>query len=148
MQEIFVCECSSAEHQIVFDYDKEDNLVYCHIHLANHSLWNRIKQGIKYILGYKCRYGHWDEFIWKIEHADKLLEIGNKLKQLEKDQSLLNWYLKGFKDELNGTTSNQSEDSLENKAYTLGAINALVGGVRSVDYKSNEQILIDIKNMR
>ncbi|HBY54300.1 MAG TPA: hypothetical protein DEH15_17900 [Marinilabiliales bacterium] len=57
--------------------DIEDNLVYCHIHLINKSFWNRLKSGIKYIFGYHCRYGHWDEFIWRPEHADKLRELAD-----------------------------------------------------------------------
>jgi len=79
--EIFVCDCSSREHQIVFEYDIDDNLVYCNIHLYNYSFWTRFIQGIKYIFGYKCRFGHWDEFIWKVEDADKLEEIAKLLKK-------------------------------------------------------------------
>jgi hypothetical protein len=35
--EIFVCDCNSREHQIVFQYDFDDNYVYCHIHLSQYS---------------------------------------------------------------------------------------------------------------
>lgn len=76
---VFICECSSTEHQIVVNYDFDDNIVYCHIHLTNQSFWNRLKSGIKYIFGYHCRYGHWDEFIWKPEHATKLRELADLL---------------------------------------------------------------------
>lgn len=79
--EIFVCDCGSREHQIVFEYDIDDNIVWCHIHLTNYRFWNRLKNGIRYIFGYKCRYGHFDEFIWKVEHADKLEELARLLKK-------------------------------------------------------------------
>lgn len=78
---LFICECSSREHQIVVERDVEDNLIYCHIHLSVRPFWKRLKYGLKYIFGYHCRYGHWDEFIWKPEHADKLQELSKLLKQ-------------------------------------------------------------------
>ena len=80
---IFVCECSSMEHQIVHRYDADDNIVYCLIYLTNRSFWRRLKFGIKYIFGYHCRYGHWDEFIWKSEHATKLRELADLLSKQE-----------------------------------------------------------------
>ena len=79
--EIFVCDCHSREHQIVFQYDLDDNNVWCNIHLTNYRFLERLKRGIRYIFGYKCRYGHFDEFIFSYEHADKLIEMGNILKK-------------------------------------------------------------------
>ena len=79
--EIFVCDCSSREHQIVFEYDIDDNMVYSHIHLTNYGFWGRLKKGLRYIFGYKCCYGHWDEFVWTIDHADKLEELSKILKK-------------------------------------------------------------------
>lgn len=79
--QIFVCDCHSREHQIVFEYDFDDNLVYCHIHLINYSFFKRLKNGLRYIFGYKCRYGHWDEFVWQVEHAEKLKEMSDLLKK-------------------------------------------------------------------
>jgi hypothetical protein len=82
--QVFVCECSSMEHQIVFSYDADENQVYCLIYLTSYSFWNRLKSGMKYIFGYHCRYGHWDEFIWKPEHAHKLRELSELLLKQDK----------------------------------------------------------------
>lgn len=71
---VLICECSSREHQIIIEPDLEDDLLYCHIHLIKYGFWKRLKAGVRYIFGYKSRYGHWDEFIFKPEHADKLRE--------------------------------------------------------------------------
>ena len=76
---VLICDCSSREHQIIIEHDNEDNLTYCHIHLVKHGFWRRLKAGLKYIFGYKCRYGQWDEFILKPEHADKLRELSEML---------------------------------------------------------------------
>lgn len=76
---VLICDCSSREHQIIIEHDNEDNLIYCHIHLVKHGFWRRLKAGLKYIFGYKCRYGQWDEFILKPEHANQLRELSELL---------------------------------------------------------------------
>lgn len=72
---ILVCECGSTEHQIVIYHDVEEKEVYCHIHLSDVPFFKRLIRGIRYIFGYKCKYGHWDEFIFNKKDADKVLEI-------------------------------------------------------------------------
>lgn len=72
---LLACKCSSVEHQIVIYHNEDDNLVYCLIHLSKRSFWKRLVHGIKYIFGYKSKYGHWDEFIFNSNDAQKVLEI-------------------------------------------------------------------------
>ena len=63
------------------------------------------------------------------------------------ENNLLEWYMKGFHDELWGTSTIISEDQKENVAYNLGSSHAMIGDdVRSVDYLSNEEILLMIEN--
>jgi hypothetical protein len=65
-RKIFICECGSLEHQVSFWYDEDDNCLYCEPHLRNHnSFLKRIWVGLKYIFGYKSRYGNWDSTIFK-----------------------------------------------------------------------------------
>lgn len=78
--QILVCGCSSKEHQIVIDHDTDDNLVYCTIHLAPNTFWTRLKYGLRYIFGYQCRYGAFEEFILSDKHIDKLEAIVENLK--------------------------------------------------------------------
>ena len=64
-----------------------------------------------------------------------------------KDKTILEWYMKGFRDELNGSSTVESEHRVLNRAYNIGSINALVGDdVSSVDRKSDDEILKQIKN--
>lgn len=79
IQAILLCKCGSREHQIIVEYDASENEVYCSIHLIKYGFWRRLKAGLKYIFGYKCRFGQWEEFIWKPEHADKLRELADLL---------------------------------------------------------------------
>lgn len=78
-EEILICECNSVEHQIVFRYDEEDNYVYCSMHLAKYNFFKRLVNGIRYIFGYRCRYGDFEEFIFKKEHSKKLRIIADTL---------------------------------------------------------------------
>lgn len=79
-EEIMVCACSSVEHQIVFSkWDDDDGYkyVYAMIHLNKLSFFERLIHGIKYIFGYKCRYGDFEEFIIDNKNVNKLKEIVN-----------------------------------------------------------------------
>jgi len=78
---ILICDCSSREHQIIIEHDNEYNIAYCHIHLIKQGFLRRLKAGLKYIFGYKCRYGQFDEFIFKPEHAKQLRELSDLLSE-------------------------------------------------------------------
>jgi len=86
--ELFICDCHSTDHQIIIMQDTEEdektgrifNMCYMHIHLSPHELWGRIVYGIKYIFGYKSRYGAFDEFIFNPEDADRLQNLVNYLR--------------------------------------------------------------------
>ena len=55
---------------------------------------------------------------------------------------LIEWYMKGFNDELTGSSTVESDNPLENEAYQLGAQHALMGDdLRSVDELSRDEIL-------
>jgi hypothetical protein len=76
---LFLCDCSSSEHQMLFHFDPDNGSVYCHIHLAKRPFLKRIKYGLKYIFGYYCRFGHWDEFVFNPEDAPKLKRVSSML---------------------------------------------------------------------
>lgn len=63
------------------------------------------------------------------------------------DKEILDYYLWGFVDGLEGIESSEFNDPIANKAYRLGHSHAIIGDdVRSVDYLSNKEILNMIKN--
>lgn len=59
------CACHSPEHLIKFSRfkDDEDKEVYLHVFLTNDGFFKRVIKGLKYIFGYKCRYGHFSEIV-------------------------------------------------------------------------------------
>lgn len=65
MERVYVESCcGSAEHQLRFalDEDEECPCVYVEVQL-NQSLgfFGRLWRAIRYVFGYECKYGHWDE---------------------------------------------------------------------------------------
>lgn len=82
VNEIFICQCYNIEHQLTFSYFIEDDEVFVSIHLLpEYNILKRIWKAIKYIFGYRCQYGHFDEFIFKKSDADKLQKVVNYLKK-------------------------------------------------------------------
>jgi hypothetical protein len=64
-------------------YSEDDGypMVYSHVHLNKRPFFERLKYAIKYIFGYKCRYGAFDEFILNRDDAERLQSVVNYLKQ-------------------------------------------------------------------
>ena len=83
-KELVLCECGSMEHQIVFIWfdDNEDNEVFAQIHLnTEKSFYERLVSGIKYIFGYKSKYGNFDEIILSSTHIEGLKKVIKKLEE-------------------------------------------------------------------
>jgi len=78
-EKLFICECSSPEHQIIIRYFNEEPEVYVDIHLVNRSFWGRVKYALKYIFGYKSKYGAWDEIILGPKHIKDLESVVSHL---------------------------------------------------------------------
>ena len=80
---LLLCDCSSAEHQLIVRWDKDDKEVDVNVHLANmDGFWKRLWHGLKYAFGYKSRYGAFDEIILRKEDADKLQKVVNHLRSM------------------------------------------------------------------
>ena len=81
VDEVFICKCCNIEHQLIFSYFTDEKEVYVSVHLIpEYKIFRRIWKAIKYIFGHRSIYGHFDEFIFKPEDADKLQSIVNFLK--------------------------------------------------------------------
>ena len=87
-KEYFVCECHSDEHMINFWYDEDDNELHIGVHLYQPKFWDRVKIAVKYIFGYRSKYGEWDDFLVKPEDADKIKSCLEKLKLASKNTTI------------------------------------------------------------
>jgi hypothetical protein len=69
----FECQCGDDEHTLRFVLNKDDQEIYAHVYLNQyHNVFGRIWAALKYIFGYKCKYGHWGEWILREEDAQRL----------------------------------------------------------------------------
>lgn len=80
---LFICQCKNTEHQMIFSYfpDDEDREVSISIYLRpESSIFQRIKNAVKYIFGHRSRFGDFDNFLLGKEDADKLQKVIDYLK--------------------------------------------------------------------
>jgi outer membrane protein OmpA-like peptidoglycan-associated protein len=71
--------------QIYYDKDELDPAmsdVYIQVHLLPLRWWERLWHGIKYIFGYRSRYGDFDEFLFKPEDYKSLKDAAEYLEQI------------------------------------------------------------------
>lgn len=75
--EYLECRCYSPDHTVrfVFDDDPEYPELYAYVLLSQESLFKRIWKALKYVFGFSCRYGHFDEFILRREDCDRLISL-------------------------------------------------------------------------
>ena len=84
--EYIECSCSTPEHTIRFIYEEDVHIkdtVYLCVFLQHFPFFKRIWIAIKYIFGYKCIYGHFDEAVLNKEGIDKLRNFLEKIKTNE-----------------------------------------------------------------
>lgn len=82
IEEIFNCECYSPEHTFNLFFDKEKGDLYLEVFLSTRKPWyERIWPAIKYIFGYRQKYGHFDECIINKDKSIQLYEIVKKFKE-------------------------------------------------------------------
>ena len=89
--EILICECGSAEHQAVLCFNDDEDLgrmVFVEIHLMPLVWYKRLWHGIKYIFGYKCCFGDFDEMILSPKHARQIYGLYRFLRPKLTDEEL------------------------------------------------------------
>lgn len=83
LEELIICACGDVEHQIIFRTIEDDSDVYMSVHLARCSFFKRLWYGIKYIFGYRCKFGAFGEFILTNERPNHLIKLKKVVKWLE-----------------------------------------------------------------
>lgn len=70
------CACDSDEHTLRFTLDKDDGEIFTSVYLNHWLPWHkRVWLAVRYVFGYRCKYGHWDCTIINREGAKKLRAI-------------------------------------------------------------------------
>lgn len=81
LDEHIICACYNIEHSIFFSTIEGDDDVYMSIHLAPLPFFRRFVNGIRYIFGYRSKYGDFDEIIITKKDAGKVEKVVRWLKQ-------------------------------------------------------------------
>lgn len=72
-KEVYICECHSNEHQVIFWHDEDDDQLTIEPHLITYrSFFKRLWFGIKYIVGFRNKWSAWDSMMFKPEDLKKL----------------------------------------------------------------------------
>lgn len=73
--EFFECVCTADEHNSIE--------LYTPVFLNQYrGFFGRLWIAVKYLFGYKCKYGHWDCTVLRSEDIDRLMALLQKYKQL------------------------------------------------------------------
>jgi hypothetical protein len=99
-EENFSCSCYSDEHELRFGYDPDENDIFVSVFLPDVPFFERVVNAIKYVFGYKCKYGHFECFLLRNVNDAKRLRL------------MLDDYIAGAKD-------HQLEDFPEDRGYYL-----------------------------
>ena len=60
---VIKCSCYSPEHCILVTFNQEEKEVYFNYFLETQKWYKRILIGIKYIFGFRSKFGHFGEII-------------------------------------------------------------------------------------
>lgn len=80
MNDYFECTCSSKEHTFCVTSEQSDGdwppELFFHFQLIQpKNLLGRITTAIKYLFGYKCKYGNWDVVNLSEDDTNRLIVL-------------------------------------------------------------------------
>lgn len=79
---LFICQCESEEHQLIFHTD--DKYITAAVHLTHYrNFWKRLVYGVKYIFGFKSKFGSFDYILFNPDDHEKLAQLANYLKEIK-----------------------------------------------------------------
>ncbi len=85
IEDVLICECTNAEHCVIIqaaEWDNGDRDVFLSIHLSPYLPWyKRIINAVRYIFGYRCSFGDFNEIILSKNHIVKLERVIEFLKK-------------------------------------------------------------------
>ena len=77
-----LCDCKSPEHQMVLTKgidNKWGSFISVEFHLVTYrNIFKRVWVAVKYIFGYRSRYGEWDDILINTDEAERIRDYINK----------------------------------------------------------------------
>lgn len=84
--EYFECACHDNEHLLIINYDPEYGDIWVDVHLKNYPWYMRLWIAIKYIFGYKTKYGCFSTWMMNNKDAQKMIDLINKKEAFDEQQ--------------------------------------------------------------
>jgi hypothetical protein len=86
----FECICNGPEHFIKFSFFNEDDgeLFLTTFLKQDHKWYKRIWVALKYIFGYKCKHGHFNEIIINPKDRVVFYNLAKKFKEFHDQKSI------------------------------------------------------------
>lgn len=78
---MFRCSCQTHDHHFLLSPDHEERIVYLSSHLSPKPLLHRIGLAIKYIFGFRSRFGDYSEVILEEEQWKELRDSLSKFEE-------------------------------------------------------------------
>ena len=70
------CCCHDTEHSAELTYFDNDWELTFSFHLCPHGgLLERLRKAVRYVLGRRCRYGHWDTILVGADAAAEIIDF-------------------------------------------------------------------------
>lgn len=86
------CECHSDEHTLRYTIDAEDRTIYTSVFLNHYLPWyKRAWVSVKYLFGYKCKYGHFDCTLMGVTQVAQLKQMIIQFEELTKQSPEPTW---------------------------------------------------------
>jgi hypothetical protein len=80
MDRYICCACHTDEHVIRLIWEEDyPNEIFLHYHLVPAPFFNRIWIAIKYVFGFKSKYGMFGEFVITNENKQNMIDVLNKI---------------------------------------------------------------------
>ena len=98
MEELtIVCKCGLREHQFSMLY--EDDCLAFVVHLSSRGFFRRVWKAIKYVFGYRSKYGDWDEILVSRTEAERIRGfIGEYLYGVTPEQAATDAYFEAMRE--------------------------------------------------
>lgn len=78
-QDVLICACQNAEHQLVIAYDEfeygQKEVVLEPYLITYNNFFKRLWVGLKYAFGHDSKYGQWESIIVNKSNVDKIKNI-------------------------------------------------------------------------
>jgi len=59
----------------MFTWENGDVDLFLEVHLVKRGFWRRLRSGIRYIFGYKCKFGAFDSLTFSPKKAEQIKSL-------------------------------------------------------------------------